>query len=81
MSQFPFSFNRHVLADYYMGSAICLECGRVIHWNRVWKGEELIPICPGKIQPPYRMPDIPFECVFSGYLNPHSNISRSSERQ
>lgn len=58
MSRFPYVFNGHILTDYHMGSAICLQCGRVIHWERVWKGEELIPICPGKIQPPYKKPDI-----------------------
>lgn len=53
MSNFPYSFNGHLLTEYYFRNAICLKCGCVIHWDRAWKGEELIPICPGKIQPPY----------------------------
>lgn len=57
MSQFPHPFNKHVLIDH-MGESVCLKCGLVIHWERVWRGEELVPICPGKIQPPYKKPDI-----------------------
>lgn len=79
MSKVPYSFNRHILVDDLVRGTFCLVCGRTIHWNRVWKGEELIPICPGKIQPPHKKRDIRCGSEFFCLQSQRSNTAKDLE--